>query len=181
MVIDKTRMRGRNRVRFTQELFYELNKGIIDPYYSFTRQEDFVDDQGRTILSLHRLYMEMEDPSEYLFGRTYFDGYDHWTKITETVFFKDTLQAWRQELALKIKAKAFANLKEQADKGNLDANKFILNSDMSNGLPANLKVPAGKRGRPSNTNVTSEMEGLSLKEEKKMLQEDLKRITKDVH
>lgn len=177
MKIDKTRMRGRNRVRFTQELFVEYNQGIIDPYYSLTRDEDYTDDQGRYIISLHRAYIAHDDPSEYNFGTYYFDGFDHWEKISKTAFIRDYIDAWRKELVLKIKAKAFSKLKESADNGNTDAAKFIVNADMSNGLPSTLKTKEVKRGRPSNTQTTSTMEEMSAREEKKLLAEDLKRIT----
>lgn len=168
-------MRRRNRVLLTLELFYEFNKGVIDPYYTIVREEDFVDSKGRTILSLHRLYMEMEDPSEYLFGTTYFDGYEHWKRIADSEYFRETITTWRKELALKIKAKAFSKLKAASENGNLDAAKFIVNADMSEGLPSNLKVPANKRGRPS-TSPEKDTE-FSKNQEKKMLMEDLKRIT----
>lgn len=180
-------MRGRNRVRYVEELFFERNKGIIEPYYVYTRYDDLVlespdgIEDGKTYPSIYRLYMEMEDPSEYMFAMKYFDGYDHWTKIAKSHWMKDHIKVWRSELQLKIKGKAFQTLKEQAEKGSLDASKFIVNSDFSNGVPSNIKIPANKRGRPSSTVITEEMEQSSKKEEDRIIKESLQRLKTDLN
>lgn len=79
--------------------------------------------------SLKRLYLEMEDTTEYEFGQKYLFDYSHWLSLTRCTWFRPSVEEWREELRLKLEARYLANLKEIAAKGGkegLQANKMLL-------------------------------------------------------
>lgn len=129
--------------------------------------------------SLYRLYMEMEDVTEYEFANAYFDNWEHWEMLLACKWFHPYISRWRRELDLKFKTEAIKvirhELKEQGSKNKFQAAKMIIDRVWEN---KEAKGPTAKRGRPvkDNTETEDQIEQENLVS---MLQ-DLKRIGKEV-
>lgn len=133
---------------------------------------------GRTIPSLKALYMECGDTSEYSFAIKYFESWEHWQKVRSNTKITPFIDKWAQELEFRIRKEAFDRLKEAAENGSLEANKFIVSSNFIQGIPEkvyrNTKTPAKPVGRPSSKPETSEE--MAANEEMKRVVEDMKRL-----
>ena len=121
--------------------------------------------------SLYRLYMEMDDPTEYDFAVTYLAGWDHWVKLCKCSWFKPYVKKWREELEVRTKARALRSIKDYAKSSGKEAyqaNKFLV----SNGW---IEKKTHGRGRPSKDDIKSEAERIAR--ERTDLDEDFARIT----
>lgn len=129
------------------------------------RNEDYLG-----LPSLYRLYIEMDDPTEYLFAKAYFEDVDHWDQICLQEWFKPYIASWRHELELKVKAHALARIRLEAksSQNSFQANKFLL----SNGW----KEKGGK-GRPTKADISEAAD--KLVRVNNQLTEDFERISKD--
>jgi hypothetical protein len=105
-----------NNVRFTRHLFFE--ETLADKTHVVYTLKD-VDHQGYP--SLYRLYMETDDPTEYLFATTHLDGWEHWQMLCECAWFKPYIARWRQELDLRTRAKYLKGVKLAAANGGKDS------------------------------------------------------------
>lgn len=122
--------------------------------------------------SLYRLYMETDDPTEYLFATQYLDGWDHWETLCQCTWFKPYIDKWRRELEIKHRAMALQNIKRlAADPGSKEyhqANKFLVSAGW-------VETEKRKRaGRPSKEEVSKAAKEMA--HEAKQLEEDLARI-----
>lgn len=159
-------------------LFYEVSEQTDRPDVLYTlKQEDTADvqDEKRVYLSLHRLYVEFGDASEYEFAKKYFDGWTHWKKLIECNWFKPYLAEMREELDVKLKAEALVNLRSIAsdglNKNHYMANKFIIDNG--------LGVKKDARGRPSKEKIKAEADRMfQIKDE---VNEDFERIKGSVN
>lgn len=107
--------------------------------------------------SLHRLYLETEDPTEWNFAQKYFDSWDHWVMVSNSAKVKPYVEKWRTELELKLRAKALKEIIDVADATNgaknyYEANKFLVTGGW---LSGEEKKEAAKRGRPSKEDIKS--------------------------
>src|SRR5690606_3372668 len=102
--------------------------------------------------SIHRLYVEAGDPTEYEFAKKYFDGWAHWKKIRECTWFKPYLEAIREELEIAIRSKALYELREKSNdpKSGVQVNRYL--------LEGGWKDKDDKRGRPSKETIKREAE-----------------------
>lgn len=108
------------------------------------------EDKG-DIPSLFRLYMEMEDLTEYEFANAYFEDWDHWVKVSNSFFVRNHVAKWRTELEMALKAKALRKIKELSqsrDKGSFEAQKYILSKGW-----IDKEIEKNRRGRPSKQEV----------------------------
>jgi hypothetical protein len=123
--------------------------------------------------SLYRLYMEMDDPTEYNFAVAYLDGWDHWLTLCECAWFKPYVQAWRKELEVRTKARALKAVRDLADnpdaKEHYQASKFLIQSGW-------VEKTAGRKGagRPSKEDVKKE--ATRLAEEQRELADEMSRV-----
>jgi hypothetical protein len=151
-----------NGVRYTKGLFFETTPDNSTAIYTLKNEDHLV------YLSLYKLYMALEDPTEYLFAQEYLDGWEHWQAITRTNWFKPYVSRWRQELELKIKAIALRNIKAESrssSKNALSANRYLLEKGWIDKSP---------RGRPSNEDISRRE--LEIIEDRSVLNEDFNRI-----
>lgn len=133
---DKSKMIDSTGRYLTQGLFYESEYDHTFAQYTLASYDKTVD--GITYPSIKRLYLEMEDLTEYEFASTYFVDYPHWQKICRNKALLEHIEGWRNELELKLRARALRNLVGQAEKGNFNAAKYIAGKEWE-----------AKRGRPS--------------------------------
>lgn len=113
-----------NNIRFLKQLFFETT--LADKEWVLYTLKD-VDHNGYP--SLYRLYMEADDVTEYVFANTYLDGWEHWQMLCECAWFKPYVARWRQELDLRMKARALAAIRSEARSGSRNAfaaNKYLM-------------------------------------------------------
>jgi len=119
----------------TQSLFLET---AYDPEAFFTF--DGIDKQykGKTYTSLKRLYLEMEDVTEYNFACSYLADWNHWKRLCGNAELRKEIETWREELELKLTARNLQKIRDLAQEGNYNAAKYLANKEYASG-----------KGRPS--------------------------------
>lgn len=111
MQVDKSKMKADNGVPLTQGLFLEI--GYPESAMYTTKDEDY-EYKGSVLPSIKKLYLEMEDVVEYEFATTYFLGWEHWQRICNNKQLKTHIDQWRYELELKLRSRAFKEIKRKA-------------------------------------------------------------------
>lgn len=106
----------------TQSLFLEI--GYTD-FAVFTLKEQDYEYNGKTYLSLKRIYLEMEDPTEYEFASTVLLGWKHWQRLCENKQIRKYIDEWREELEYKLRSKAVKYMLTSANGGNYQAAKWF--------------------------------------------------------
>jgi hypothetical protein len=123
MEIDKNRLVDSTGRPLTQSLFLEI--GYTD-FAVFTLKEQDFDYNGKLLPSLKRLYLELEDPTEYEFANTYLLGWRHWKRMNENKILKKHFEEWREELEYRMRSKGVRSLLKSATNGNFQAAKFFV-------------------------------------------------------
>lgn len=145
MVIDKSKLKNATGGRLTKALFFETTLSDKSSVLFTLKDEDHLG-----FPSLYRLYMEEEDLTEYNFATKYFSGWEHWKMLCECDWFKPYVERWREEVYLKIAARALIQIKGLAKTGGRDAfqaQRYLIDKGW---LP---KEDKNKRGRPSNEEI----------------------------
>jgi hypothetical protein len=164
---ERAKFRNSTNGRYLKGLFFEQT--LADKSSVVYTLKDW-DHEG--FPSLYRLYMEMEDLTEYEFANKYLDGWEHWEMLNACEWFKPYVERWRKELTLKVQARALKALRAEAQsssKNSFVANKFLVDrgwvdkSEKSHG-----------RGRPSKDEVKKAADAIALHD--KRLEEDLQRL-----
>lgn len=106
----------------TQSLFLEFS---YSPFAIYTLKDIDFDYEGRKLPSIKRLYLEMEDPTEYSFATEYFLGWNHWLRICENKQIMNHIQLWRDELEVKLRSRAVKMNIAAASAGNYQAAKWL--------------------------------------------------------
>lgn len=132
----------------TQGLFLEIGYGDSAIY---TLKDDDHDYNGRVLLSIKRLYLEMEDVTEYEFANKYFLGWSHWQRICNNKVLRKYIDDWRVELELKLRARAAKLMIDQASSGSYQAVKWL----------ADRGWDVKKAGRPTKEDVESEKKAMA--------------------
>lgn len=156
-MIDKTKFRNASGTRLYKAIFHEMVFGD-KPYAQYTLKDYDHEYNGNKYLSLYKLYMDMEDLTEYEFANTYLDGWEHWENLCECDWFKPYAARWRKELDLKIKARALKSIKVKAledGRDGIDAMKYLLERKWE-------PKPVGKSGagRPSKDEIKAKAQDL---------------------
>ena len=124
--MNKSKLRdGRGRP-LTQSLFLEI--GYNTEFAVYTLKEDDYEYKGEVYISLKRLYLEMEDPTEYTFANEYLLGWSHWKRLTNNKTLIKEIEEWRFELELKIRSQAVRGIMDMSieEKG-FQAAKWLAN------------------------------------------------------
>lgn len=163
MVSPKNKFKTPQGVLYLRGLFFE-ETGADKSTCVYTLKDE--DHMG--FPSLYRIYMEMEDPTEWRFANEALDGWKHWQSLCEASWFQKYLNRWREELELKMKGRALVEIQATASnpdsKNHYNANRFLLEGGWKD-------KPSGKRGRPSKEEIKNEAHRQISREV-----EDLKRI-----
>lgn len=101
---------------------------------------------GKFYPSIHKLFVEMEDVSEWNFANTYFDGYQHWLLIKSKPWFKEYYQKMVEELNAKIAGKSVKRMLEQMEAG--EASQSTLAYLANKGYLDKAPVGKPKRKKP---------------------------------
>lgn len=130
-----------------KEMFFETNPTAEKKWVSYSLKAH--DHLGYP--SIHRLYLEMEDPTEFLFATTYFDCWEHWELVTKSPLFRDKVAQWRKELELKLRSKALASIiKKTPD--SLQAARYVANWEHGD---------KAAKGRPSKAEIAKQAKELA--------------------
>ena len=180
--IDRSKLRSSlSNSRITRGLFFDVVKKELSLQGDYNNclfvLSDHLETEG--LPSLHRLFMEMEDPTEYLFATEYFENYEHWLMVTEVPAVREVLPEWRKELELRLKAKALLAIKNVAN-NDLDKNQYLANKFLieKNWAPSSSKENTkNTRGRPSKDDI--KRAAYEIAQSTTDIDEDYKRITLD--
>lgn len=106
----------------TQSLFLELGYGAEA---LFTLKDQDHVHEGTTYLSMKRLYLEFEDPTEYEFANEILLGWKHWQRMCENKLIRKHIDDWRDELEVKLRSRAITDAIKEARKGHFQAAKWV--------------------------------------------------------
>lgn len=112
--------RGRYK---TLSLFLEI---AYDKNAIYTLKDYDHEYEGKTYISLKRLFLEASDPTEYAFATENLAGWDHWQKMCNNKVLALHIDKWRYELELKLRAEGIQwVIKSARKKQNWLAAKFL--------------------------------------------------------
>lgn len=141
--MDKSKLTDSSGKPLTQGLFLEIGYSESAIY---TLKDSDHEYSGRTLPSIKRLYLGMEDTTEYEFANKFFLGWSHWQRICNNKILRKHIDEWRIELDLKLRARAVKLMIEQADGGGYQAVKWL----------ADRGWDIKKVGRPTKEDIESE-------------------------
>lgn len=168
----QSKLKSSNGRRILRSLFIETmtqsaaEGGNVDSV--FTLKDHNVHKDGKDYYSLKNIYLSYDHiPGfEYDFAQDVFGDWSHWILLSESDIIKDHIQSWRDEMTIKLQAKAMKSMLKTAlyegSKGT-PAAKFIADRGWE-----------VKRGRPSREEVEREKKiqaGITQE-----LQEDMERL-----
>lgn len=114
--------------------------------------------------SLHKLYMEYSDPSEYNFAMGVLGSWDHWVKLENSNWFYTMLQDWRAELTAKLSSEHWELMRKISTEGKTYTERQNAIKWLDQQIKA--RTTSSKRGRPT----TEEVQG-ALKDELRAMDE----------
>lgn len=183
--VDRTKFRSKgSNARKTRALFYDVLRDIFNKEYDISEAMYALTDDKEIegYPSLHRLYLEMEDPTEYDFANKYFENYEHWVMVLESPHVGNLINDWRRELDLRLRAKALNNIKEIAanemDKNHWLANKLLVSQSW---IPKDTQKELVKngRGRPSKEEISRTARQMA--QDEMDIENDLKRVQETIN
>lgn len=147
----KTPLRGANGILLTQALFVEF--GNEDAPY--TLKMDHLEKNGRTYISLCRVFLEATD--EYEAAMRMVGNWKHWLRLCENKWFVDGwdqfnfegLNSLREAMRMRDRSLAKRKLIEAAETGNVTAAKALLEG----GTTAVKKPRKSTRDRATDSDV----------------------------
>ncbi len=122
-----------------------------------------------TYKSLHKIYLSMEDPTEYEFAMAVFGDYSVWENLCNLSWFKHHHAQMQKELVLKLKARTVKNMINDLNEGkaSYNAQKYLADAGY---LEGNDK----KRGRPSKDELNGALKQAAM--DKADTEDDANRI-----
>lgn len=125
MAVDKSRLVDSNGNPMTQGLFLEINYNTDLAVYTLKDYDHTYN--GVVYPSLKKIYLEEEDPTEYIFAERHLLGWPHWMRMCENKALYRYISKWREELEIKLRAMAVRSLRDmcQSENGNFQAAKFL--------------------------------------------------------
>jgi hypothetical protein len=138
----------------TKGLFYETTLPDERPDFgtSWTLKEKDLVIGDKTYVSMKRVYLEMEDVTEYDFAIATLGSYKHWERLVESPIIRKHIDQWRKELNLKLKARAMKSIIRSAtedEKLSFQAMKYLADNEYLD--------KKSKRGRPSKEEISAEL------------------------
>lgn len=161
----------------TQSVFREMTYSSdrdFAPIYTMLDEDQIVKVNGEEINvpSFRRLYLELEDPTEYLPATKLLGGWQHWEYLSRLDWFLDYMAPIREELEIRIRSKALQGLiaaGRSSAKFNVNAARYVADGTYkgtTRGRPSNAEVKAERDRRAKiGERVMNDMERLGLKPE----------------
>lgn len=130
-----------------QALFYETAKPEHTDKILFSLKP--YDYEGYP--SFLRLYLELEDVTEYRVATELLGGIPHWERLCRAPFFKEHLELFRRSLMLKMKSDSLRLLQadaKSASKSSASSSKYLLSQGYDSVSPDKRKA-----GRPTKEQI----------------------------
>jgi hypothetical protein len=140
----------------TQSLFLELGYGE-DAVYTLKDQDH--EHNGTVYPSLKRIYLELEDPTEYEFATLHLLGWRHWQRMCENKVIRKHIDEWREELEIKLRSQAIKDAIQQAKQGHFQAAKWVADRGWATrgaGRPSKAEI---EREKTIQTRINDEYDG----------------------
>ena len=124
MKIDKKRFKDTSGRPMTQSLF--LENGYDTEKAVYTLKDDDHEHKGILYPSLKKLFLELEDVTEYEFANTYLLGWSHWQRLNKNKLMTKHFAEWREELELSLRSQAIRGIIDMtASDGGFQACKWL--------------------------------------------------------
>lgn len=133
----------------TQSLFLEFGYGEAAIY---TMKDIDHIWNGKTYVSIKKLYLLEEDPTEYDFAIKYFLSWGHWQRICENKMIRKYIDEWRDELEMKLRSRAVKEMIKNSSKGKIVASKWLADKGWAQrgaGRPTKAEIEGEKAFRAS--------------------------------
>lgn len=158
---NRPKFKNNSGVHLLKPLFLEHTSDRTNVLYTLKRND------YKGYPSLYLLYMSENDVSEYGVATKYFDGWQHWKKLTQCAWFMEHLRDWREELEVRQMSQSLKAIQEKALSGDVHTNKYLLERGW---------IPKGGEqvGRPSKEKIRQEADKLFERAED--IGSDFKRI-----
>lgn len=147
-VLDPSKMRdGINRIR-TASLVYEKCRTNDNEFAIFTMDRNDRVINGKTYFSLHKLYIDIGDPTEYDFAMKVFGSWQIWERFCGNNMFSKDINNWRFELEVKIRSTAVKQIVKNSKEGikGQSAAKFLSDGGWDN-------TPLSKKKKARNEDI----------------------------
>lgn len=155
---------AQNKLR-TQSLFKESNNAV-------STSEEFIlytlSDRSGSYPCIVDLYVQEEDPTEYLFAEKYFESYTHWEMVRKAGWFQETYSKMRASLEAKLQSLAIQKMLEKVHDGSAGHQTLAY-------LASKGYIPKEEAGRPSKKRVQAELDKKT--KEQQEFNDELARIT----
>lgn len=125
MAIDKKLLVDTMGRPLTQSLFLEIGYNVQYAVYTLAEVDKLYN--GKVYPSLKRLYMEVNDPTEYRFATTYLLNWNHWKRLNNNVVLREYFDLWREELEVMMRSEAVQAIVDMTatESGNFQAAKWL--------------------------------------------------------
>lgn len=110
--------------------------------------------------SARRIYLELNDPTEYSAAMSLLGSWEHWQHLCGTPWFAPIVEAWREELKVRLLSEATKKVIEHSvgyeSSASLAASKKIMEimdpKAKSKSAPRRSESPSNERSKETNTN-----------------------------
>lgn len=134
--MDKNLFKDKMGRYITQGLFIDFR--YDETYALYTLEDEDKTYKGNKYPSLKKLYLEMEDPTEYLFANKFLYGWEHWQAMKANKALYEKIERWEEELEIRMRARGVHAILNMAHGNNFNAAKWVADGQWQQ-----------KRGRPS--------------------------------
>ncbi len=157
----------------SQSLFLECGYNL--QYATFTLADEDKEYKDKIYISLKKLFLEAEDPTEYDFATRHLGGWSHWKKIAANGILSPHIEEWREELELKLRARGVHSMIQEATmggRGQATAARWLAEK----GFTDTPTQPKRRVGRPKKDTSKEDAKLKSIVQEE--YAEDLERVSK---
>jgi hypothetical protein len=155
---------GRFRtVSLFKEMGHQTQSDDYPCFFSLKLEED-----SDKYISVYRVYMTYQDPTEYKIAVNLFGGIRHWKLLCDQSWFKVYLHRWRKELKARLRAYAtekILNIADSSSNGALQALRVVLQEDTIFKSFLDDDIPTVKAGRPKKEKEVLEIPNDTLKDD----------------
>jgi len=126
MKVDKSKFKTEQGSYITQSLFLEM--GYKTEFAVYTLKGEDHTHKGVVYPSLKKAYLNLADPTEYMFANKYFADWPHWKRLCENKMLVPHFNEWRDELELKLRSEAIQNVIDitaSEGQGSFQAAKYL--------------------------------------------------------
>ncbi len=145
--------------RLVRQLFIEnrnIGENDLAVYTMHREDEEY---EGKTYLSLYKLYMSTKDITEARFVTNHLYDWEQWTSLCSSATYRDEIARWRRELKALVLGELVDTLIEDAhsnSKSSKASAKFLVEklSKKEKGRPITAVVPTSEE---TTTSIVSEI------------------------